>query len=168
MRSLWIAAVLACLATAGCSSEPLDVAPSVDLSRFQGQWFEIAKLPRSTQTGCTGTTAFYVLRDGGWDITNQCHQGTLDGPLKSSLGRVNGSGSSAKLNIDIAGFSYDYWVLEVGEHYEYAVIGVPSRDYLWIMSRTPQLDKTTVDGIVTRMQASKFDTSRLQFTQQGS
>ncbi len=55
-------------------------------------------------------------------------------------------------------------MLEVGEHYEYAVIGVPSRDYLWIMSRTPQLDQTKIDGIVGRMQASKFDTSRLEYT----
>ena len=54
----------------------------------------------------------------------------------------------------------------MGEHYEYAVVGVPSRDYLWIMSRTPVLDAATYDGIVQRMATAKFDTSRLEKTLQ--
>jgi len=168
MRPLWIAAVIACLATAGCSNEPLDVAPQVDLARFQGQWYEIAKLPRHTQANCTGTTAFYVTRDNGLDVTHQCHLDTLDGPIKSSLARVNGTGESvaAKLSLDVGGLAYDYWILEVGDHYEYAVVGVPSREYLWILSRTPQLDKAKLDGVVQRMRAAKFDTTRLEYTPQ--
>ena len=168
MRSLWIAAAFACLATAGCSSEPLNVAPQVDLARFQGQWFEIAKLPRYTQARCTGTTAFYALREGGLDVTHQCHLEKLDGLIKSSFARVNasGEGAASKLSLDVGGFGYDYWILEVGEHYEYAVIGVPSRDYLWILSRTPQLDQAKIDAILRRMRASKFDTARLEYTPQ--
>jgi apolipoprotein D and lipocalin family protein len=170
MRSIWIALTLLCAAVVGCSNEPpLDVAPNVDLARFQGQWFEIAKLPRATQVSCTGTTAFYVLRNNGLDVTNQCHVATLDGQLRTSVQRVDGAESgSAKLNLEVAGFVGDYWILEVGEQYEYAVIGVPSRDYLWILSRTPTLDATTLGGIVKRMQASNFDTSRLEYTLQWS
>ncbi len=174
MRLLWIAAVVASLglslAASGCANEPLDVAPTVDLTRFQGQWYEIAKLPRTTQAQCTGTTAFYQLREGGLDVTNQCHLITLTGSPKTSLARVNatGEGVNSKMSIEVGGFNGDYWILEVGEHYEYAVIGVPSREYLWIMSRTPQLEKTVVDGIVSRMREKKFDTSRLEFTLQGT
>ena len=126
MRSLWIAATLACLALAGCSSEPLDVAPSVDLARFQGQWFEIAKLPRYTQAKCTGTTAYYVLREGGLDVTHQCRLLRLDGLVKSSFARVNptGEGVASKLSLDVGGFGYDYWILEVGEQYDVFVFGV--------------------------------------------
>lgn len=166
MRPHWIVALI-CLAMSACSYEPLDVAPSVDLARFQGKWFEIAKLPRMTQSSCTGTTAFYTLRDGGLDVTNECHLGTLDGKVTSSAARIDATGEgNAKLSIQIGVFSGDFWILEVGEHYEYAVVGVPSRDYLWIMSRTPTLDQATLDGVTARMRARKFDTSRLELTRQ--
>ena len=169
MRPLWTLA-LVCLALSGsaCANEPLDVAPNVDLARFQGQWFEIAKLPRLTQANCTATTAFYKLRDGGMDVVNECHLDKVDGKLKSSAARVSttAEGTAAKLSIDVGGFFGDYWILEVGENYEYAVVGVPSRDYLWILSRTPKLDQTKLDGILARTRAAKFDTSRLEFTVQ--
>ncbi len=171
MRRPWILA-LVCLAlsasVSACSNEPLDVAPNVDLTRFQGQWFEIAKLPRLTQASCTGTTAFYKLREGGMDVVNECHLDKLDGKLKSSAARVNTTteGQAAKLSIDVGGFFGDYWILEVGENYEYAVVGVPSRDYLWILSRTTRLDQAKLDGILARTKAAKFDTTRLEFTVQ--
>jgi apolipoprotein D and lipocalin family protein len=171
MHSIRIALALSLAAIAGCSSGPplpaLDVAPTVDLSRFQGQWFEIAKLPRATQASCTGTTAFYVLRDNGLDVTNQCRVGSLDGSLRTSLQRVDaGDSGSAKLSLEVAGFVGDYWILEVGQDYEYAVIGVPSRDYLWILSRTPTFDAVVLEGIVQRMKASQFETSKLDYTAQ--
>lgn len=167
MSPRWILA-LALLATPACSYEPLDVAPSVDLARFQGKWFEIAKLPRYTQNYCMGTTTFFMMRDGGLDVTNECRLGKLDGEVKSSAARVDvtGEGGNSKLNIQVGAFSGDYWVLEVGEHYEYAVVGVPSRKYLWILSRTPKLDQAVVDGIVGRMKAANFPTTRLEFTPQ--
>lgn len=165
MPRRWILA-LACLAMSACSYEPLDVAPTVDLARFQGKWFEIAKLPRYTQNYCTGTTTFFKQRDGGLDVTNECRLGKLDGELKASTARVDvtGEGGASKLEIHVGAFSGDYWILEVGEHYEYAVIGVPSRKYLWILSRTPKLDQAALDGIVERMKAANFPTSRLEYT----
>lgn len=165
MRSRWIVG-LALAVLSGCSEEPLDVAEDVDLARFQGKWYEIAKLPRPTQADCTGTTAFYTLREGGLDVENQCHLAKLDGELRSRSARATVADGSAKLAIDIGGFSGDYWILEVGPSYEYAVIGVPSRDYLWILSRTPKLDQGTLDGVVERMRAAKFDTGKLEYTLQ--
>ncbi len=126
-------------------------------------------LPRFTQANCTGTTAFYTLREGGMDVVNECHLDRLDGTLKSSVARVSTTdeGAAAKLRIDVGAFYGDYWILEVGETYEYAVVGVPSRDYLWILSRTPKLEQAKLDAILARTRAAKFDTSRLELTQQG-
>jgi apolipoprotein D and lipocalin family protein len=165
--SLFAVAIAASVQLAGCSpNEPLAVASGVDLNRFQGQWFEIAKLPRIAETNCTRTKAFYTFRDQGLDIENECHVDTIDGKLKTQAMRATIAESSAQLSVSIAGFTGDYWILEVGEHYEYAMIGVPSRDYLWILSRTPKMDQKELDGLVARAKDKKFDTSRLEYTVQ--
>ena len=80
-RRVVLAAALALSqAAAGCGSEPLDVAPSVDLRRFQGKWYEIARLPRATQTDCYGTTAFYSQgSDGAMQFVHQCNVGSPTG-----------------------------------------------------------------------------------------
>jgi apolipoprotein D and lipocalin family protein len=162
------ALALACLALAACSQEPLDTAANVDLSRFQGKWYEIAKLPRVTQTNCTGTAQYYTLRDGGLDLTSECHVGALDGSLRTMTARatVADGGDPAKLSLQVGGFSGDYFIMSVGERYEFAMIGVPSRDYLWILSRTPTLDKATLDGLLSKASSAKFDTSKLEYTKQ--
>ena len=165
---------LACLAfaiasLAGCSNAPLDVAPSVDLQRFQGQWYEVAKLPRATQSDCHATTSFFRLNAGGdVDVEQQCHLRSATGELKSVLmkAQVGDKSVPAKLSLQVGAFSGDYWILEVGEHYEYAVIGTPSRAYLWILSRTPTLDAATTKGVLERAAARQFDTGRLEYTPQ--
>ena len=162
-----LALVLTALPLAACSHEPLDVAPNVDLTRFQGRWYEIAKLPRPTQANCKGTQAFYTLRGQGLDVVNQCHLDTLSGELKQRSARAEITDDSAKLSIDVGGFTGDYWILAVGEHYEHAMIGVPSRDYLWILSRTPRLDEKAFTGLVQRAKDANFDTARLERTEQG-
>lgn len=158
------------LLPAGCSSAPpLDVAQNVDLGRFQGKWYEVASLPRTTQTDCYGTTAFYTPQsDGSFHFVNQCSVGSPTGPTKSATmtATVPDPSAPAKLALDIGGFSGAYWIVEVGANYEYAVVGHPSRAYLWILSRTPTLDPATVQGIVDRAQANHFDTSKLQYTPQ--
>jgi len=72
----------------------------------------------------------------------------------------------AKLALTVGGFSGDYWILEVGPTYDYAVVGHPSREYLWILSRTPTLGSATMQGIVDRAQGQLFDTARLEYTPQ--
>jgi apolipoprotein D and lipocalin family protein len=160
----------ASVAGTGCNSEPaLDVAPNVDLSQFQGKWYEIARLPRTTQTNCFGTTAFYTQSaDGSLSLVNQCNEGASDGPLttQAMTATVPDTNVPAKLALDVGGFSGDYWILEVGPNYEYAVVGHPSRLYLWILSRTASLDTGTLSGIVSRAQNNQFDTSKLEFTPQ--
>jgi apolipoprotein D and lipocalin family protein len=169
--ALRAAALAACLAgVAACGTEPpLDVAPNVDLGRFQGKWYEIARLPRVTQTDCYGTTAFYTMGSGGaLQLVHQCNVGSQQGPLNTVAmsATVPNASVPAKLALDVGGYSGDYWILEVGPKYEYAVVGHPSRSYFWILSRTPSLDTGTVAGIIDRAQKNHFDTSQLQFTPQ--
>jgi len=152
----------------GCQSQPLDVA-EVDLARMQGKWFEIAKLPRASQAGCSGTTASYQLKSPNeLLVVNECHEGGLQGPLKRVAARAVATDAAvpAKLSLDF-GFAYgDYWIVEVGDDYEYAVVGHPSRDYLWILSRERSLPKPTLDGVLERAQARGFPVGILSFTEQ--
>jgi apolipoprotein D and lipocalin family protein len=169
--SLFASAALLSMLTSGCRNDPpLDVAPSVDLQRFQGKWYEIAKLPRPTQVQCTGTTQFVtVAADKSVSIVNECNVGSASGPTRavSAKGTVPDANVPAKLSVDFGGGFYgDYWIIQVGDHYDYAVIGHPTRDYLWILSRTPTLDETSLHAALDHAQAQKFDTSRLEYTQQ--
>jgi apolipoprotein D and lipocalin family protein len=154
----------------GCDNEPPpDVAPQVDYDRFAGRWYEVAHLPRPTQKDCYGTTAFYertaadTLR-----VTHECKLGGFDGPYNGvvNVATVEKASEPAKLSLDVGLFKGDYWVLEVGERYEYAVVGHPSRSYLWVLSRTPQLDEATLQGALERVKAKKFPVDRLEYTPQ--
>jgi apolipoprotein D and lipocalin family protein len=172
LASLGLAASLGAIgaATAACGADaPLDVAPSVDLTRFQGKWYEIASLPRVTQANCYGTTAFYSrAADGTLQFVNQCNVDSATGPLKTvtMTATVPDPGQPAKLALDVGGFLGAYWIVELGSNYEYAVVGHPSRSYLWILSRAPTLDAATTKGIIDRAQHDQFDTSKLQWTPQ--
>jgi hypothetical protein len=72
----------------------------------------------------------------------------------------------AKLALNVGGYTGDYWILELGSSYEYAVVGHPSRLYLWILSRTPTLDPEIMSGVLGRAEAKHFDTTQLEFTPQ--
>jgi apolipoprotein D and lipocalin family protein len=166
-RFVSLLGLLSLASLAACApNEPLAVAENVDLARFQGQWWEIAKLPRIAETNCTRTRAFYTLRDGGLDLENECHVDKPDGQLRTRSMRATVAESNSQLTLNVSGFTGDYWILEVGEHYEYAVIGVPSRDYLWILNRTPKMEQAQLDALIAHAKDKKFDTSRLEFTVQ--
>lgn len=153
-----------------CQSDPpLEVAPSVSLSQLQGKWYEIARLPRLTEVDCHGTTAFYSqAADGSLGLVNQCNVGSATGKLQTiaMTATVPDSAVPAKLALNVGGYTGDYWILEVGQNYEYAVVGHPSRLYLWILSRTPTLDEPVMGGILARAETAHFDTSKLEYTPQ--
>jgi apolipoprotein D and lipocalin family protein len=152
----------------GCQHEPLEVA-RVDLQQIAGKWFEIAKLPRPTQAGCTGTTAEYQLKSSReLLVVNECREGSLSGPLKRASARAvaNDPGEPGKLSLDF-GFAYgDYWVIDAGEQYEYLVVGHPSRDYLWILSRARTLPDATLSGVLERARQKGFAVGILSYTEQ--
>ena len=149
---------------------PLETVAHVDLARYLGTWYEIASFPQSFQRGCTATTATYSLRtDGDIDVLNRCRKGSIDGEEKTALGRarVVDRPTNAKLEVSFfRPFWGDYWIIDLGEDYSYAVVGHPGRDYLWILSRTPTMAEATYEVIVARVQAQGYETSRLVRTLQ--
>lgn len=150
---------------------PLHTVERVELSRYLGTWYEIASYPQRFQAGCTATTANYSLRDDGLiSVLNRCRKGGLDGKLDEAEGRarVVDEATNAKLEVSFFGpFWGDYWIIDLDEEgYRYAVVGHPGRDYLWILSREPQLDPEVYDGILERLREQHYDTSRLVKTLQ--
>lgn len=158
-------------------SQPLNVVPSIDLQRYAGKWYEIARLPNRFQRDCAGdTTATYTPReDGTIIVVNQCRR--ADGRVKSAEGvarRADADGPNSKLEVRFAPafLSFlpfvwgDYQVIALGENYEYAVVGEPGREYLWVLSRTPQVDEAQYQNLLKRAAAQGFDTSRMVRTKQ--
>jgi apolipoprotein D and lipocalin family protein len=163
-------ALLAASSLVACQSDPpLEVAPKVEMSQLQGKWYEIARLPRTTEADCHGTTAFYTLAaDGSLGLVHQCNIGSPTGKLQTiaMTATVPDSSVPAKLALNVGGYTGDYWILEVGPNYEYTVVGHPSRLYFWILSRTPTLEASVMSGILARAQDKHFDTSVLEYTPQ--
>lgn len=150
---------------------PLETVEHVDLSRYLGTWYEIASYPQRFQAGCTATTATYSLRDDGTiDVLNRCRKDGLDGKLDEAKGRarVVDEATNAKLEVSFfRPFWGDYWIIDLdAEGYRYAVVGHPERDYLWILSREPELDPAVYEGILARLEEKHYDTSRLVKTLQ--
>ena len=165
------------LAAAGCATTTtrlklpeLRTVGRVDLERYVGTWYEIASFPQRFQRGCTGTTATYTLRkDGQIDVLNRCWRDSLTGRETEAKGRarVVDPSTNAKLKVSFfRPFWGDYWIVALGPDYEYAVVGHPSRDYLWILSRRPTLDGALYEGIVNRLREQGYEVSRLNRTLQ--
>jgi len=154
------------------ANAPLETVPSVDLDRYVGTWYEIASFPQRFQKGCTGTTATYSIReDGSIEVVNRCARDSLDGRVTVARGRarVVDRNTNAKLKVSFFWpFWGDYWIIDLGRDYEYAVVGHPKRNYLWILSRTPTMEAAVYDGILERLRAQGYDTSRLSRTLQAA
>jgi apolipoprotein D and lipocalin family protein len=168
--------LLLILVSAGCASTTTSrlhqTVAHVDLQRYLGTWYEIANFPQRFQRGCTASTATYTRRDDGQiDVVNRCRKDSPDGPEKVARGRarVVDRATNAKLEVTFFWpFWGDYWIIDLGANYDYAVVGHPSRDYLWILARKPTLATETYATILRRLSAQGYETNRLVRTVHGS
>lgn len=149
---------------------PLQTVPHVDLQRYLGTWYEIASYPQRFQKGCVASRADYeLLGDGTVRVVNQCRLERLDGPVKKvqGLARVVDTVSNARLEVSFfRPFWGDYWIIALDPGYRWAVVGHPSRGYLWVLSRTPTMDDATYRQILDGLPAQGYDPSRLRRTLQ--
>jgi apolipoprotein D and lipocalin family protein len=163
-------AAIACTSAKKDERPPLRVVPFVDLQRYQGDWYEIARYPNRFQKGCVGSRASYTLKDDGTvGVLNQCFEGSFGGKLRSAKGRarVVDKETNAKLKVTFFWpFRGDYWIIALGRDYEYAVVGHPKRRYLWILSRTKKMDEGIYEAILGRLEEEGYDTTRLIKTEQ--
>ena len=138
--------------------------PSVDLARYAGRWYEIARLPNGFQKKCSGgVTATYELRpDGKVTVLNECRKASGEITRAKGTAKIADKKTNAKLKVTFFWPFYgDYWILDLGPSYEYAVVGEPKRRCLWILSRTPQIDDALYEQLLAKMANQGFDTSRM-------
>jgi apolipoprotein D and lipocalin family protein len=152
------------------ADKPLATVPSVDLQKYMGTWYEIASFPQTFQKGCHCTVAEYSMTDKGYvRVVNTCRKDAADGKLKTANGKafvVEGS-ANAKLRVQFFWpFRGDYWIIDLAEDYSFAVVGDPSRKYLWILCRMPRMDAALYQQIADRAAAKGFDIAKLQKTDQ--
>jgi apolipoprotein D and lipocalin family protein len=147
----------------------LETVPYVDLQRYTGTWYEIARYPNRFQRSCDrDTTANYTLRpDGKITVVNACRTG--EGKLKRAKGtaKVADRSSNAKLKVTFFWPFYgNYWIIDLDPEYQYAVVGEPSRKYLWILSRSPVMDVAQYERITQKIVSAGYDPSKLIRTRQ--
>jgi apolipoprotein D and lipocalin family protein len=165
------AAALLALLAAGCAatpSDPPETVERVDLERYTGRWYEIARIPNRFQDQCAGgTTAEYSLRDDGRiGVINRCV--TEDGGIDEARGvaRVVDPQTNARLEVsfvDLLGWQLfwgDYWILGLGPEYQWSLVGHPQRRYGWILSRTPSIAPATRERIDDLLRANGYDPGR--------
>ncbi len=153
--------------SAQSQTSELQTVPFVDLNRYLGKWYDIASFPQRFQKGCSCTSAEYSMNiDGSVKVINTFLK---EGKIKVTKGRarVKDKKTNARLSVTFFWpFTGKYWIIDLADDYSYAVVGHPSRNYLWILSRTRQMDETVYQGILSRIKANGYDLSRLQKTGQ--
>lgn len=148
----------------------LETVPAVEIESYLGTWYEIARFPHPFQKNCVATKAIYSQRDDGQiDVYNECRDTKLDGPLKSANGRARVVDEQSQARLEVTffwPFWGDYWIIDLDDDYRWAVVGHPSRKYLWILSREPSVDEAVLQGILERLRGQRYETERLLWTLQ--
>ena len=154
--------------------DPPTTVKYVDLKKYVGLWYEVAKIPNSFQDQCIkNTTAKYTLtEDGEIKVTNSCID--EDGDLDEAKGivRIVDKKSNAKLEVSFVSFLGwrpfwgDYWIIGLDDNYQWAIVGTPNRKYGWVLSRTPKLETQTMDKIFQILKDQGYDPRKFEIGKQ--
>lgn len=159
----------ACVAGPVGNPKPPQPAKTVELERYLGRWYEVARYDMRFEKGCEGVTAEYSKRDDGLiRVLNTCRQGAVDGPTKVAEGKakVVDTATNAKLKVSFFGpFFGDYWVLDHADDYSWSIVGEGSGRYLWLLSRTLPTEADRA-ALTARAKALGYDVSMLRPTKQ--
>ena len=149
---------------------PLPTVSKVDPKRYAGAWHEVARLPNRFQKDCLKSTANYTVnRDGTLEVLNTCaEKGGRMSDVKGVAEPVPGSGN-ARLRVKFQGLAAlapvpeegNYWIIGLDPNYQWAMVGTPDRNFLWFLSRKPQLPYDTYRTLKARARELGFDTSKL-------
>lgn len=168
--TLWLAPVAA---------SDVQAVSELDLERYSGQWFEIARFPNSFQADCTGdvTATYSLLQNGRISVLNRCRAGDSEWKEAEGIARLaerEGPASRLKVRFAPGWLSFlpfvwaDYWVLALDDDYGWAAVGTPDRKYLWVLSRTPNLEEATYEAVIEKLEGMGFDAARLVKTNHSS
>lgn len=184
LKQVWLAASLAIAmlqATAQTEATPTTLPPvdtiaTLDVPRYMGTWYEIAKFPNRFQARCTAHTRAQYLAQGkgSVQVRNSCM--TADGQTIDALGLAKqiGGVTSPQLRVRFAPawLSWlpmvwgDYWVIDLDADYQLAAVSDAKREYLWVLSRTPHIPPQTYEALLERLKAQHFEVQKLQLTPQ--
>ncbi|MEE0894669.1 MAG: lipocalin family protein, partial [Bacteroidales bacterium] len=141
---------------------------NLDVNRFMGSWYEIARYEHSFEKGMTHVKANYsLLPDGTIRVLNSGMKNGKKKEIEGKARKKKDSNSNSKLEVSFFLWFYsDYFVFELDDNYQYAVIGSSSDKYLWILSRTPQLPQSTINDLLIKIKKRGYDTSKLYFVPQ--
>lgn len=141
------------------------VVKNLDIQRYLGTWYEIARYDHRFERGLVGVTATYTMKDdGSLKVVNRGYKNNLNGKASEVIGKakIPNPQEPAKLKVSFFWFFYgDYYVLELDNDYQWAVVGSKSDKYLWILSRSPQMDPDLYQSILKRLLARGYDTTQL-------
>ena len=155
---------------------PLLPIAKLDVARYMGSWYEIAKYPNFFQRKCASNTVaqYSPQADGTVRVFNKCAQ--EDGKPIDALGQARqiGDATSPKLEVRFAPawLSFlpfvwgNYWVIDIDADYQLVAVSEPKREYLWILSRTPEVSAKTYDELLARLEKRGFDLKRLEKSKQ--
>lgn len=162
--------------TSSATLEPLNAITSLDIPRYLGSWYEIAKFPNWFQQKCVANTAakYSLNNDGTLEVVNSCQ--LKNGATSVAIGQAKqiGLAHSPKLKVRFAPswLSFiplvwgDYWIIDLDDNYQIAAVSEPKREYLWILSRTPTVEPTLYAQLLIRLNAKGFNIQKLETTQQ--
>ena len=159
----------------GCQNEKpenmdLSTVNQLDLERYMGTWYEIARFDHSFERGLVGVTATYELRpDGKIKVINAGYKNSFDGKYKTAKGKAKQPNPDEPGKLKVAFFLFfyaDYFILELDEDYQWVLIGSSSDKYLWILSRTPKLEQETLDEILGKARKRGYNTDNLIWVEQ--
>jgi apolipoprotein D and lipocalin family protein len=163
--------LLASCASSGAGTAPPKTVGEVDLKRYQGKWYELARMPMFFQRNCAQSEAHYALKDdGNVAVLNRCR--TLQGEWQEANGTATPQlpGETDKLWVEFDNWfsrilpgvaKGDYWILHIGDGYQTAVVGNPDRKYLWLLSRTPTVSSEVREELLAKARQQGYDTNRL-------
>lgn len=140
----------------------------LNVQRYLGKWYEIARFDHRFERGLVGVTATYSMRDDGKiRVINQGYKNSLDGKLSRAEGKAKLTDEPGKLKVSFFWIFYaGYYVMELDENYKWALIGSNSEKYLWILSRTPKLEQDVKKQILTKAKQRGYDISKLIWVEQ--
>ena len=159
------------------AASPVRAIATLDMRRYMGQWYEIAKFPNRFQKKCVANTVaqYTLLNSGRVRVTNRCRM--ANGEMDEAIGMAKqiGPANSPKLKVRFAPewLSFldavwgNYWVLDIDPAYQLVAVGEPSREYLWVLSRTPTVPADQYQALLRRLEAQGFDVRKLEISPQG-
>lgn len=171
-RIRWCLLLLMLIAFSSCAarSAPPTTVASVDLQRYAGTWYELARYPNRFERGLVAVTATYTPRaDGTITVRNAGRELSIDGPERSVEGYawLPDPADTAKLRVRFFWpFSGAYWIIALDKDYQWAVVGHPDRDYLWFLCRTPEANDEEWALMEKAAQEQGFDLRRLERIEQ--